>query len=75
MSRKQLLKDAILQAEKFLDRAQIALKEIVDYQAEISKSGPGYRRTGEPSPSRKFAAAKRSSLDLSEALVALRRGK
>jgi len=73
MSRKQLLKDAILQAEKFLDRAQIALKEIVDYQAEMSKSVPGWR--GEPSPSRKFAAAKRSSLDLSEALVALRRGK
>jgi len=73
MSRKQVLKDTILQAEKFLDRAQIALKEIVDYQAEISKSGPGYRRTGEPSPSRKFAAAKRSSLDLSEALVASRR--
>lgn len=75
MTRKQLLKDVILQAEKFLDRAQIALKEIEKHQSEISKSGPGYRRTSEPNPSRKFAAAKRSSLDLSEALVALRRGK
>lgn len=68
MTRKQLLEQAIAEAEKFLYRARLARSEISEYQ----KSGDTRR---EPNPSRKFAAAKRSSLDLSEALVALRRGK
>jgi len=67
------LTSAIEEAGRFIERAKAAREEITEQQKQIQRSGPGYHRTDEPTPSRKFASVKRASLDLSAALVELRK--
>jgi len=71
--RKETLNKAIQEARRFIKLAEISVDEIKEHQMQIERSGPGYRRRDEPKPSRKFAAAKRASLDLSAVLVELRK--
>ena len=63
--RKETLNKAIEEARRFIKLAEIAVDEIKEHQ----NNGGRF----EPSPSRKFAAAKRASLDLSAVLVELRK--
>jgi cell fate (sporulation/competence/biofilm development) regulator YlbF (YheA/YmcA/DUF963 family) len=66
------LLEAIKEAERFIERAESAKNEIYEYQQKFSDYARE-KNTGEPMQSRKFAAAKRASLDLSAALVELRK--
>lgn len=63
--RKEALNKAIQEARRFIKLAEIAVNEIKEYQNNDDRF--------EPRPSRKFAAAKRASLDLSAALVEMRK--
>ena len=65
------LKDAILYAERFIQSANKAYKELFDY-INISSNNKSYTR--EPIGSKIFAEARRESLNLSNRLVDLRRG-
>ena len=69
MTRKIKLEKAIEEALHFLAKAKEALKEINDYHKEDEHRQ--YRH--EPTPSRKYSATKRASLDLAAALVELRK--
>ena len=75
MDRQDKLIEAMNELRRFMHAANEALNEIKEFQKQISPSGPGYKRTGEPNPSRKFAASKRASLDLAATLVRLRSSK
>ena len=66
------LTNAIEEAGRFIERAKSAREEIKEYQQEIDY-WTKEKKTGEPMTSRKFAAAKRASLDLSAVLVELRK--
>ncbi|KKU53529.1 MAG: hypothetical protein UX75_C0036G0004 [Candidatus Moranbacteria bacterium GW2011_GWE2_47_10] len=63
------LEQAITEAKRFIRLAELAIEEIKEYH----KSDYGKHDKYDPRPSRKFAAAKRASLDLSAVLVELRK--
>ena len=74
--RKETLSKAIEEARRFIKLAEIAVDEIKEHQMQIERSNTcyhGYNHDTEPKPSRKFAATKRASLDLSAVLVELRK--
>jgi len=66
------LTNAIEEAGRFIERAKAAREEIKEYQQKIDYFTK-QKNTGEPMKSKKFAAAKRASLDLSAVLVELRK--
>lgn len=66
------LLEAIKEAERFIDRAESAKNEIYEYQQKIDY-WTKEKKTGAPMTSKKYAAAKRASLDLSAVLVELRK--
>ena len=68
-TRLEKLTDAISEAKRFLKRAREAREEII---ACIERRASNEYRY-EPIPSKKYAATKRASLDLSNALVEVRR--
>ncbi len=66
------MKAAIAEATKFIEIAKVAIQEIKEYQKECQENG--YRsHMQQPMTSRKYARVKRQSLELSEALVQLRK--
>jgi uncharacterized protein with NRDE domain len=70
MNRKQKLENAIKEANVFLKRAKEALEEINGYEIVKEQRRPIYYSV---SSSRKYAATKRSSMELSTALIEIRK--